>query len=116
MTDYTTKVQSNGKLKRGPVVEVAKRDYSRPFPDDLLKLADQSSLRLDDNDHTVTVYFSGVKQAAIWGPAVEGEWFAQHHGETQAVRVPTRDLALARIIGLIAEERADRDSGAEAHR
>lgn len=107
MTHYTTKVQSNGKLKRGPVVEVPERQYSEPFSDETLTAADRAGLVIDDNDHTVTVYFHGVKQAVIWGPSVEGEWFAQHMDESQAVRVETRDRALLRLVDLVLEAREE---------
>jgi hypothetical protein len=96
MTTYVTKVQSNGKLKRGPCVSVPNREWSEPIPDELLTLIDAAQLVVDDNDHAYTVY--------DWGKAVgfarldaEGEWLVWQVG-AEARRVPTRDGALTALV------------------
>jgi hypothetical protein len=102
---YTTKVQSNGKLKRGPVVSVPDRRFSEPIPDAVTAAFDDAQLVVDDNDHTYTVYDAGKGVAAVWGPAVEGDWFVRL-GAAEAFRKPTRDAALLAVV--VAHEAAIR--------
>lgn len=90
------------KIKRGPLVAVAKRIYSDPIPDELVREAETAGLTLDDKDHNVIAYRNGKKCGAVWGPSVESEWFAYRDG-SPAVRVPTRDDALRHMLGLDAE-------------
>jgi hypothetical protein len=90
---YTTKVQSNGKLKRGPVVPIPDRRFSDPIPDAVLAAFDDAQLVVDDDDHNYTVYGAGRGIAVVWGPAVEGDWFVKV-GEPEAWREPSRDAAL----------------------
>jgi hypothetical protein len=92
---YTTTKQSNGKLKRGPMVSVPTREYSKPVPDSILELIDSGLLVLDDNDHGYTIYHDGHAVAFAWGPSVEDEWFYRiGHKPEDAHRVPARDDAL----------------------
>jgi hypothetical protein len=97
MTTYVTKVQSNGKLKRGPCVSVPNREWSEPIPDELLTLIDAAKLVVDDNDHDYIVYYDGKETGVAWGPSVEGEWFVRSLG-ADARRVPTRDGALTVLV------------------
>lgn len=97
---YTTKVQSNGKLKRGPVVSVPDRRYSEPIPDAVLTAFDDAQLIVDDYDHSYTVYDAGKGVAAVWGPAVEGDWFVKV-GEPEAWREPSRDAALLAAVNRV---------------
>lgn len=99
MTDhrYPTKVQSNGKLKRGPVVSVPDRKYSEPIPDEVIAAIDAAGLVVDDNDLAYTVYDAGRGIAAVWGPAVEGHWFVRL-GAAEASRKSTRDAALLAVV------------------
>jgi hypothetical protein len=94
---YTTKVQSNGKLKRGPVVSIPNRQFSDPIPDSVLAAYDDAKLVLDDNDHTYPAYDAGRAIAVVWGPAVEGDWFVRL-GAAEASRKPTRDAALLAVV------------------
>lgn len=97
MSNYVTTVQSNGKLKRGPVVSISNREYSEPIPDSILAALDAAQLVLDDNDHTYTAYDAGKGIAVVWGPAVEGDWFVRL-GAAEASRKPTRDAALLTVV------------------
>lgn len=99
MTDrrYPAKVQSNGKLKRGPVVSVPDRNFSEPIPDGVIAAIEDAKLVLDDNDHTYTAYDAGRGIAVVWGPAVEGDWFVRL-GAAEASRKPTRDAALLAVV------------------
>jgi hypothetical protein len=97
MTTYVTKIQSNGKIKRGPVVSVAERKYSAPISDELLSLFDTARLVVDDFDHNYTVYYAGRSIGVVWGPSVEDEWFVRPVGQ-DARRVPTRDGALVVLV------------------
>lgn len=101
-TRYVTKPQSNGKLKRGPMVSVRERNYSEQVPDDLLRMLDARQLVLDDNDHSYTVYFDGKATGVIWGPSADGDdsWFYRIGGMEQATRVVGRDTALRAAIVL----------------
>jgi len=81
------------------VVAVAERQYSEPIPDEFLPLFVADGLRVDDNDHDVIAYRAGKKVGAVWGPAVEGHWFA-YRGDSQAVRVAGRDAGLRHMLGL----------------
>lgn len=102
MSDFKAK----DKIKRGPVVEVATRTYSEPIPDDMLPRFEAAGLVVDDNDHSVAIYRAGFKVGAVWGPAVEGDWFG---GTTEAniARKPTRDEALACVLDLLAVPSSD---------
>lgn len=44
--------------------------------------------------------YNGHKVGAVWGPAVEGDWFAALYGH-DPVRVPTREDAEARLFELL---------------
>jgi hypothetical protein len=90
------------KIKRGPLVAVSRRIYTDPIPDELVQVAETAGLTLDDEDHHVIAYRDGKKCGTVWGPSVEGEWFAYRDGSA-AVRVPTRDDALRHMLGLDAE-------------
>lgn len=100
MTDrrYPAKVQSNGKLKRGPVVSVPDRKFSEPIPDEVIAAIDAAGLVVDDNDLAYTVYDAGRGIAAVWGPAVEGHWVVRLLGASEAFRRPTRDAALLAVV------------------
>jgi hypothetical protein len=87
------------KIKRGPVVAVAARTYSEPIPDEFLPLFEQAGVAVDDNDHHVTIYRGGSDYSFVWGPAVEGHWFARH-GSDNGVRVPDRDAGLRWALGI----------------
>jgi len=97
---YATEVQSNGKLKRGPMVSVPVREFSDPIPDRILMLLDDAELVIDDNDYTYIAYDAGERVGVVWGPAVEGDWFVGVDGR-DASRVPTRDGALTDLIDAI---------------
>jgi hypothetical protein len=90
-----------GFTKRGPVVEVDARRYSEPIPDALLAKFDAAGLVLDDSDHAVIVYRAGRSVGSVWGPAVEGDWFAATTPDN-GVRVATRDDALTHLLDTIA--------------
>jgi hypothetical protein len=91
------------KIKRGPVVEVREREYSGPIPDSMLPRFEAAGLVVDDNDHDVTLYRAGFGHAAVWGPAVEGHWFARYRS-AEAVRVAGRDEALTYLLDQFAAE------------
>lgn len=93
------------KIKCGPVVEVTPRQYSEPIPDAMLPRFEKAKLTVDDSDHAVQIYDVGVCVAVVWGPAVEGDWFSRCNGDEQAVRVPTRDDALARVLDVLEASR-----------
>lgn len=98
MSGYVTTVQSNGKLKRGPVVSIPNRKYSEPIPDSILAALDAAALVLDDNDHTYTLYFDGrCAGVMVWG-AAERHWHVRFgRGEPSAWK-STRDDALVALI------------------
>jgi hypothetical protein len=81
------------------VVAVAKRQYSDPIPDEFLPLFVADGLRVDDDDHNVIAYRAGKKVGAVWGPGVEGHWFAYRDG-SDAARVADRDAGLRHMLGL----------------
>jgi hypothetical protein len=98
-------VSTDQKIKRGPVVEVATRQYSEPIPDEMLPRFEKARLTVDDNDHAVSIYDYGTCVAVVWGPAVEGDWFSRCNGDDQAVRVTTRDDALIRALDALEASR-----------
>jgi hypothetical protein len=106
MSRYPVIVQSTGKIKRGPVVEVPKREWTEPIPDELLADAERAGLVLDDNDHNVIAYLAGRKYSSAWGPAVEGHWFVQRLNE-EAIRVVDRDAALRHAVTRISCSRCE---------
>jgi hypothetical protein len=46
-----------------------------------------------DNLGSLIGYAAGIKVAALWGPAVDGDWFVALAGQ-QPQRVPSRDEAV----------------------
>ena len=84
-------------IKRGPVVAVAKRQYSKPIPAEFLPLIEQAGMVADDNDHTVIFYSHGIKRGSVFGPSVEGHWFA-YRGEKGVVTVASRDDGLRHVL------------------
>ncbi len=97
-----TKVQ-RGHAHSATVVAVAVRRWSDPIPDDFLPLFEAAGLVVDDSDDEVIAYRDGVKVGAVWGPAVEGHWFAYRDG-TGPVRVATRDDGLRHLLGITVVE------------
>jgi hypothetical protein len=95
-TQYVTRTQSNGKLKRGPMVSVPERNYSEPVPDEIVARVDDALLVLDDNDHAYTLYFDGRPVAVVWGPSADGDdsWFYRAGGKPEGRKVVGRDHAL----------------------
>jgi hypothetical protein len=95
-TSYVTETQSNGKIKRGPMVSVPERNYSQPVPDEILARIEDAQLVLDDNDHTYTLYFNGKCVGVVWGPSADGNdsWFYRIGGMPEAIKVIGRDTAL----------------------
>jgi len=101
-----TEIQ-RGHAHKATVVAVAERHWSDPIPDEFLALFEAAGLVIDDNDHTVIAYRHGRKIGAVWGPAVEGHWFAYRsdtpcatfpdHGQ-QARRVADRDEGLRHLL------------------
>lgn len=89
-------------IKRGPLVAVRDRHYSEPIPDEFLPLFEAAQLRVDDNDHHVTLYRGGCNYSFVWGPSVEGQWFARHNSDN-GVRVADRDAGLRWALGLDTE-------------
>lgn len=88
-----------GHAHKATVVAVATRRWSEPIPDQFLPLLESAGLVVDDNDHNVIAYRHGKKIGSVWGPAVEGHWFAYRDG-TEAVRVVgTRDDGLRHLLG-----------------
>lgn len=85
-------------IERGPIVEVAEREYTKPIPDEFLPLLRQAGLVVADHDHYPFAYHAGFAQASVWGPAVEGHWFARVAGEKEAVRVESRDAGLRYVL------------------
>lgn len=78
---------------KATLVAVASRRWSDPIPDEFLPLFEAAGLVVDDNDHYVIGYLAGHKMGAVWGPAVEGHWFA-YYGQTEPVGVANRDAGL----------------------
>ncbi|MCW6003926.1 hypothetical protein K1W54_04920 [Micromonospora sp. CPCC 205371] len=93
-------------VQRGPVHEVAERQYSDPIPDDLLPLIEQAGLIVHDHDDHVTAYRNDRMVGCVWGPAVEGEWFGHREG-SNPVRLPDRIAALRFMVGADAEAVAE---------
>jgi hypothetical protein len=90
------------RIKRGRISAVAERTWTEPIPDEFLAALDAAGLIVDDNDHNVIVYRAGHKYGSVWGPAVEGHWFAHRDG-SDPTRVPDRDSGLRHVLGLDAE-------------
>jgi len=91
-----TKIERGHAHKR-TLVAVASRLWSEPIPDEFLLRFEAAGLVVDDEDHAVTVYSAGSKVGAVWGPAIEGDWFA-FYGQTDPVRVPSRDAGLRHLL------------------
>lgn len=91
-----------GHAHKATVVAVADRQWSDPIPDEYLPLFETAGIVLDDNDHNVIAYHAGRKCGAVWGPAVEGHWFAYREG-TDPVRVSSRNDGLRHLLGLDTE-------------
>lgn len=87
--------------QHGPIASVRFRRYSKPIPTEFEGRFAAAGLTVTDRDDAVEIYRDGRKVAAVWGPAVEGHWFAyaegQHNGE--AIRVGGRDEGLQLVLG-----------------
>ena len=87
------------RIKRGRISAVAGRTWTEPSPDEFLTAIEAAGLVVDDNDHNVIVYRAGRKYGSVWGPAIEGHWFAYRNG-CDPLRVPDRDGGLRHVLGL----------------
>ncbi|MGK5677613.1 hypothetical protein [Actinoplanes sp. URMC 104] len=93
MTTYATKKESDGYLKRGPMVSVPHRKLTRPVPDVILARLDEAGLTMFDKDHSYALHHGGRLMATVRS-AGGGDWIVRRPGEPgEAVR-SDRDQAL----------------------
>lgn len=79
------------------LLAVRDRQCSEPIPDEFLPQFEAAGLVVDDGDHQVILYSAGKKYGAVWGPSVDGAWFA-NLGGADAVRVESRDAGLRHVL------------------